>query len=79
MTVYDVAWGGLLLGGLVFEGVALARKQDGDTLSEFTRKVFRTGDPEVPGSGKKWGRIAFGIGWVGFAAWYTWHILWEVW
>jgi hypothetical protein len=79
MTVYDWAWGGLIAAGLTFEAVALKRKVQGDTLSEFTRKVFRTGDPEVPGSGTRWGRIAFLVGWVGFAAWYTWHILWQVW
>lgn len=77
MTVYDYAWGGLILAGLAFEAVALKRKVQGDTLSEFTRKLFRTGDAPVKGS--KWGRRAFFVGWVGFAAWYTWHILWQVW
>lgn len=79
MTVYDYAWGGLIAAGLAFEAVALRRAVQGDTLSEFTRKWFRTGDPARPGSGSKWGRRAFLLGWLGFAGWYTWHILWQVW
>lgn len=79
MNVYDLAWGGLIAAGLAFEVVALRRNKQGDTLSEFTRKWFRTGDPETPGSGSKWGRRAFLVGWAGFSAWYAWHILWQVW
>lgn len=79
MTVYDWAWGGIIATGLAFEAVALARKQEGDTLSEFTRRLFRTGDPEVEGSGTRWGRLAFLVGWVGFSGWYLYHILWQVW
>lgn len=79
MTEYDVAWGALLVAGLAFEAVALKRKVRGDTLSEFTRKLFRTGYPEEPGSGSRWGRRAFLVGWVGFSGWYLYHILWQVW
>lgn len=81
MTIYDYAWGSLLVGGLVFEGAALARKKQGDTLSEFTRKLFRTGYPGEPERGRrsKIGRAVFAVVWVGFSAWYTWHILWQVW
>lgn len=79
MTVYDYVWGGILTAGLLFEGVALKRRVRGDTLSEFTRKWFRTGSPEIKGSGSRVGRLAFGVAWVGFAGWYLWHILWQVW
>lgn len=79
MTVYDWAWGGIIAAGLTFEAVALARKKEGDTLSEFTRRLFRTGDPEVEGSGTRWGRLAFLVGWTGFSGWYLYHILWQVW
>lgn len=80
MTVYDAAWGGLLTAGLAFEAWALAHDKRGDTLSEFTRKVFRTGYPDRPGIRRsKWGRRTFAVVWVGFAAWYTYHILWQVW
>ncbi len=78
MTVYDYTWGSLLLAGLAFEGWALAHSKRGDTLSEFTRKWFRTGDAGVT-TGSKVGRTIFAVVWVGFAGWYTWHILWQVW
>lgn len=81
MTAYDVAWGSLLAAGLAFEGWALAReKVRGDTLSEFTRKVFRTGYPDRPEVKRsKTGRVIFGVAWAGFAGWYLYHILWQVW
>lgn len=79
MTIYDYAWGGLLTAGLAFEAWALAHSTRGDTLSEFTRKWFRTGNPEEKGTGSKIGRASFAVVWVGFAAWYTWHILYQVW
>ncbi len=79
MTVYDYAWGGLLTAGLAFEAWALAHDKRGDTLSEFTRKWFRTGYPEDEKRGSRVGRLAFATVWVGFAGWYTWHILWQVW
>ena len=80
MTIYDVAWGGLLAAGLAFEGWALAHNKRGDTLSEFTRKWFRTGYPDDPSVRRsKAGRIIFGVAWTGFAGWYLWHILWQVW
>jgi hypothetical protein len=37
-----------------------------DTLSEFTRSIFDTAGADA---------AVFGVGWVGFAAWFLWHIL----
>ena len=80
MTIYDACWGGLLLSGVAFEAWALARDKKGDTLSEATRKLFRTGYPDRPEVKRSnAGRKIFAVAWVGFSAWYTYHILWQVW
>lgn len=68
MTIPDYAWGGLILAGLAYEAYALADRRDGDTLSETTRRAFRTRT-------SKTGRWIFGIGWTAFAVWYWGHIL----
>ncbi|MEU6632836.1 hypothetical protein ABZ905_31820 [Streptomyces parvus] len=54
----------------VYEGITLANKTKGDTLSENFRKLFRT-------QHSKAGRAVFTVGWVGFAAWFAVHILTE--
>lgn len=67
MSGYTIAW---LAWGAAFgitEGLALANKRDDDTLSEETRKVFHTRTHA--------GRVAFGVSWVGFSAWFLGHIL----
>lgn len=52
------------------EGIALANKRDGDTLSENTRRLFRTRT-------RKAGRAVFAVGWFGFSGWFALHILTE--
>ncbi|WP_411147386.1 hypothetical protein [Streptomyces sp. A30] len=54
----------------VAEGLALANKRDGDTLSENTRRLFRTRTSKA-------GRAVFAIGWFGFSGWFAIHILTE--
>jgi hypothetical protein len=54
----------------LFETWALINKRDGDTLSENTRRLFRTRTSKV-------GRAAFAVGWTGFSAWFLLHILTE--
>ncbi|MDH6629440.1 hypothetical protein M2271_007276 [Streptomyces sp. LBL] len=54
----------------VAEGIALANKRDGDTLSENFRRLFRTRTSKV-------GRAVFAVGWFGFAGWLAIHILTE--
>ena len=54
----------------VAEGIALANKRDGDTLSENTRRLFRTRTSKA-------GRAVFAVGWFGFSGWFALHILTE--
>lgn len=65
----DVFWGTLLLAGVAYEVAAIRSKRWKDTLSDTTRKWFMTDKPV--------GKFVFGIGWVAFAGWYLWHILWQ--
>lgn len=65
----DLIWAGLILAGAAFEGYALRNGKDGDTLSEVTRKTFRVKTSRT-------GRVAFGVSWVSFSAWFLGHILW---
>jgi len=67
MSGYAIAWLAWAGGFAITEGLALANKRQGDTLSEETRKVFRTRSAA--------GRIVFGSAWCGFSAWYLGHIL----
>lgn len=53
----------------VVEGVALVRKDRGDTLSEHTRKWFRTDT--------KRGKFLWLSAWGAFATWFAVHIGWE--
>ena len=62
-----LVWGGILaLAGAVELYGILAADPD-DTLSEFTRWIF-----DVDSTTGAW---VFGVGWVGFAAWYLVHII----
>ncbi len=54
----------------LFETWALINRKDGDTLSENTRKLFRTRTSKA-------GRAIFTVGWAGFAGWFLLHILTE--
>ncbi|OKI45101.1 hypothetical protein [Micromonospora sp. CB01531] len=59
----------------LLEGIALAKKPEGDTLSENTRKWLgiRDGKWRTPGV------FAFIVALVGFVAWFVPHIAWQVW
>lgn len=63
----DIAWGGILLVGAAYETYALLTHKDGDTLSERTRSWFRTRT--------KPGKIVFAGSWIGFSAWFLFHII----
>lgn len=67
---WNIVWALWLGLFALFEGVALADRRNGDTLSERTRDWFGT-------ERSKHGRIVFGAGWVAFASWFLWHILWQ--
>ncbi|MFD7505395.1 hypothetical protein [Streptomyces sp. NPDC059850] len=54
----------------VAEGIALANKREGDTLSENFRSLFCTRTSKV-------GRAVFAVGWFGFSGWFAIHILTE--
>ncbi|MFM9697882.1 hypothetical protein [Streptomyces europaeiscabiei] len=60
-----IAWSAVFA---VAEGIALANKRDGDTLSENFRRLFRTRTSKV-------GRAVFAFGWFGFSGWFAIHIL----
>lgn len=66
----DLIWASWLLLFVLFEGRALLDPRSEDTLSERTRAWFRTNKSPV-------GRQVFGWGWVAFAGWFLWHILWQ--
>ena len=68
MSETDYVWAGIILVGAAFETYALRRKQEGDTLSEATRKLFRVRTHRS-------GKIIFAALWISFATWYTLHIL----
>lgn len=70
MSPWTAAW--LVWGAafLVIEGWALARKAPGDTLSEATWRLFRTGPFHTAGAG--WGFRAFALG--AFLVWLTLHL-----
>ena len=69
MSGYTIAW--LTCGGAaaIIETLALIRGARDDTLSENTRRLFRT-------RGSKVGRVVFAAGWLVFAGWFVVHILW---
>jgi hypothetical protein len=66
----DIIWAALILLGAAYEGYALRSGRSGDTLSETTRALFRTRRGKA-------GRVAFLAVWLGFSAWFCWHILWQ--
>lgn len=66
----DLVWGGVAALVIFLEIVGIVGKNEDDTISEMTRKYFRTET--------KLGAVAFGLAWVGFAAWYFYHILFDV-
>lgn len=65
----DLVWAGVACLVLFLEMMGVLGKKKGDTISELTRKHFKTDT--------KFGAVLFGVTWVGFAAWYLWHILWQ--
>ncbi|MEV6181364.1 hypothetical protein [Streptomyces sp. NPDC052015] len=67
MSGADWVWGGLLVAGAGFEAYALRTARQGDTLSETTRRVFRTRHPV--------GAAVFAVAWLGGSAWFLAHIL----
>lgn len=68
MTESDAVWLSLFLAGAAYETYTLINKRSSDTLSETTRSVFRVRK-------SKTGRAVFLVGWLGFATWYTGHIM----
>lgn len=64
----DYVWGGLIAAGATYEAYALFSKRDGDTLSETTRRTFRTKTHRA-------GRWIFALAWSAFSAWYLGHVL----
>lgn len=68
MTTPDLVWGGILAAGLAFEAYTLGTKRQEDTLSETTRRAFRTRRSRA-------GKVVFGTAWAAFAVWYLGHIV----
>lgn len=54
----------------VAETIALVNRRENDTLSETTRRLFRTRTSKA-------GRAAFAVCWAGFSTWFAIHILTE--
>ena len=65
--IWTLLWVGWLAAFAIIEGVALHNDMPGDTLSEHTRKWFSVKT--------KLGRTIFLVAWVGFAVWFTVHII----
>lgn len=68
--MWPYIWSAWTMAFAVAEGLALANKKDGDTLSENTRRLFRTRTSKA-------GRAVFAAGWIGFSGWFLIHILTE--
>ncbi|MFE9993519.1 hypothetical protein [Streptomyces avermitilis] len=68
--MWVIVWAAWSLTFAVAEGIALANKREGDTLSENFRRLFRTRTSKV-------GRAVFAVGWFGFSGWFAVHILTE--
>lgn len=69
------AWLGLVaLSFALLEGVALVKREDGDTLSENTRRWIRTEH-----TWRSWGALGFVAGLVGFVVWFLPHIVFRAW
>jgi hypothetical protein len=67
MEISDAIWAGIIGAGVAFEVYALTNGKQGDTLSETTRRTFRTRT--------RAGAILFGVAWGSFSIWYLGHIL----
>lgn len=65
----DLVWFGTAAFVIFLELVGIIGRKPGDTITEQTRMWWRTDT--------KLGRIAFGVAWPAFAAWFLWHILWQ--
>jgi len=66
VTLPDVIWGALLVGGAAYEAYAISNRIDGDTLSERLRVWLRTRT--------RTGRAAFLTAWLALAVWFLLHI-----
>ncbi|MFD5634783.1 hypothetical protein ACFWJM_11670 [Streptomyces sp. NPDC127077] len=66
--MWALIWTAWSLTFAMAKGIALANKRDEDTLSENTRRLFRTRTSKV-------GRAIFAVGWCGFSGWYLLYIL----
>lgn len=66
----DLIWGGVAALVLFLEMVGIFGKTKDDTISEQTRKWFKTETPL--------GAAGFTVAWLGFAAWFLYHIVWDV-
>jgi hypothetical protein len=66
----SLIWGAWAAVFVVYEAWALVNEKDGDTLSETTRRVFRTRTSKL-------GRAVFTVAVAGGAVWYLLHILTE--
>lgn len=67
MAKSDVVWGCVVGAGAAYETYTLRRELDDSTLSETTRRVFRTRT--------RAGKIVFVTSWAGFSVWWVHHIL----
>ena len=65
-----MVWGGVAVLVLFLEMVGIFGRNKDDTISELTRKYFKTDTPV--------GAIGFSLVWIGFAAWYLYHIVFDV-
>lgn len=66
----DLVWGSVAALVIFLEIVGIVGKNKDDTISEMTRKYFRTDT--------KLGAFAFAAAWIGFAIWYFYHIIFDV-
>lgn len=66
----DLVWGSVAALVIFLEVVGIVGKNKDDTISEMTRKYFKTDT--------KFGAIGFTLAWLGFAAWYLYHIVFDV-
>ncbi|MGW0757157.1 hypothetical protein ACWD1Y_11815 [Streptomyces sp. NPDC002814] len=65
-----ILWGAWVGFFIVYEAIALVTKKDDDTLSENTRRLFRTRTSKA-------GRAIFTVAVAGGAVWFLLHILTE--
>lgn len=63
----DLAWALLIAAGVAYEVQAIRNEQWDHTASRTTRRWWRTHTRP--------GQVAFAVGWLGFAAWFTHHVI----